>query len=175
MNAAEFRHAVLGPDLPQVRLRRLQGRPCQSRPRARQEDSRGPRRVPGKNIFWAAPDARRMDEQLMGQVIHPISNFRQDGRDNRARDPLDRVYEYYIGEFASTEGKRTSECDVLPPVGRGRYLQGHHRGRHHGLHGGPTRTALLLDPDPAAPVVRRQSEREWPLSRPMRPGFSPSY
>ena len=51
--------------------------------------------------------------------------------------------------------------DVLQPVGRGRDPQEHDRGRARRLHGGPTRSALLLDADTSLSLVPREESPQW--------------
>ncbi len=50
-----------------------------------------------------------LDKQRLGQLIDLFSNLDLGGADNHARDILGRVYEYFLGQFASAEGKRGGE------------------------------------------------------------------
>ncbi len=50
-----------------------------------------------------------LDKQRLGQLIDLISNISLGGGDNHARDILGRVYEYFLGQFASAEGKKGGE------------------------------------------------------------------
>jgi len=50
-----------------------------------------------------------LDKQRLGQLIDLISNIHLGGGDNHARDILGRVYEYFLGQFASAEGKKGGE------------------------------------------------------------------
>jgi len=50
-----------------------------------------------------------LDKQRLGQLIDLISNIQLGGGDNHARDILGRVYEYFLGQFASAEGKKGGE------------------------------------------------------------------
>jgi len=47
-----------------------------------------------------------LDKTRLGQLIDLISNITLGGADNHARDILGRVYEYFLGQFASAEGKK---------------------------------------------------------------------
>ena len=48
----------------------------------------------------------RLDKQRLGQLIDLISNIGLGDKDNRSRDILGRVYEYFLSQFASAEGKK---------------------------------------------------------------------
>jgi type I restriction enzyme M protein len=48
----------------------------------------------------------RLDKQRLGQLIDLVSNIGLGDRENRARDILGRVYEYFLSQFASAEGKK---------------------------------------------------------------------
>jgi len=50
-----------------------------------------------------------LDKTRLGQLIDLISNITLGGADNHARDILGRVYEYFLGQFASAEGKKGGE------------------------------------------------------------------
>lgn len=50
-----------------------------------------------------------LDKQRLGQLIDLVSNIHLGGGDNHARDILGRVYEYFLGQFASKEGKKGGE------------------------------------------------------------------
>jgi len=50
-----------------------------------------------------------LDKTRLGQLIDLISNIPLGGADNHARDILGRVYEYFLGQFASAEGKKAGE------------------------------------------------------------------
>jgi type I restriction enzyme M protein len=50
-----------------------------------------------------------LDKTRLGQLIDLISNIPLGGADNHARDILGRVYEYFLGQFASAEGKKGGE------------------------------------------------------------------
>jgi type I restriction enzyme M protein len=58
-----------------------------------------------------------LDKQRLGQLIDLISNIKVGGDEARAKDVLGRVYEYFLSQFASAEGKKggefyTSRCIV---------------------------------------------------------------
>jgi len=48
----------------------------------------------------------RLDKQRLGQLIDLISNIGLGDKENRSKDILGRVYEYFLSEFASAEGKK---------------------------------------------------------------------
>ena len=47
-----------------------------------------------------------LDKQRLGQVIDLTSNIRIGDADARSKDVLGRVYEYFLSQFASAEGKK---------------------------------------------------------------------
>jgi len=48
----------------------------------------------------------RLDKQRLGQLIDLIGNIGLGDRGNRSKDILGRVYEYFLSQFASAEGKK---------------------------------------------------------------------
>ena len=50
-----------------------------------------------------------LDKQRLGQLIDLISNIKVGDRASRAKDVLGRVYEYFLSQFASAEGKKGGE------------------------------------------------------------------
>ena len=50
-----------------------------------------------------------LDPLRLGQLIDLVSNIRVGDEDARARDVLGRVYEYFLSQFASAEGKKGGE------------------------------------------------------------------
>ncbi len=50
-----------------------------------------------------------LDKQRLGQLIDMIGNVRVGDAEARSRDVLGRVYEYFLSQFASAEGKRGGE------------------------------------------------------------------
>ena len=50
-----------------------------------------------------------LDNQRLGQLIDMIGNIRIGDAESRSRDVLGRVYEYFLSQFASAEGKRGGE------------------------------------------------------------------
>ena len=55
---------------------------------------------------YARPE---LDKQRLGQLIDLVSNIRVGDADARSRDVLGRVYEYFLSQFASAEGKKGGE------------------------------------------------------------------
>ena len=63
-----------------------------------------------------------LDKQRLGQLTDLISNIQVGNEDARSRDVLGRVYEYFLSQFASAEGKKggefyTPRCVVKVLVG----------------------------------------------------------
>ena len=50
-----------------------------------------------------------LDKRRLGQLIDLITNIRVGDEDSRSKDVLGRVYEYFLGQFASAEGKKGGE------------------------------------------------------------------
>ena len=50
-----------------------------------------------------------LDKLRLGQLIDLISNIRVGDSESRAKDVLGRVYEYFLSQFASAEGKKGGE------------------------------------------------------------------
>ncbi len=50
-----------------------------------------------------------LDKQRLGQLIDLVTNIRVGDADARAKDVLGRVYEYFLSQFASAEGKKGGE------------------------------------------------------------------
>lgn len=48
----------------------------------------------------------RLDKQRLGQLIDLIGNIGLGSEENRSKDILGRVYEYFLSQFASAEGRR---------------------------------------------------------------------
>ena len=48
----------------------------------------------------------RLDKQRLGQLIDLVGNIGLGSRENRSKDILGRVYEYFLSQFASAEGKK---------------------------------------------------------------------
>jgi type I restriction enzyme M protein len=48
----------------------------------------------------------RLDKQRLGQLIDLIGNIGLGDKGNRSKDILGRVYEYFLSQFASAEGKK---------------------------------------------------------------------
>ena len=69
-----------------------------------ERDNPGLRNVLPKQYARPALDKRRL-----GQLIDLVSNIRIGDQESRSRDVLGRVYEYFLSEFASAEGKKGGE------------------------------------------------------------------
>ena len=58
-----------------------------------------------------------LDKQRLGELVDLIATIGLGDKENRARDVLGRVYEYFLGQFAAAEGKKggqfyTPQCIV---------------------------------------------------------------
>jgi type I restriction enzyme M protein len=49
-----------------------------------------------------------LDKQRIGQLIDLIGNIGLGDYENRSKDILGRVYEYFLSQFASAEGKKVA-------------------------------------------------------------------
>ena len=50
-----------------------------------------------------------LDKQRLGQLIDLISNIKVGDAESRSKDVLGRIYEYFLSQFASEEGKKGGE------------------------------------------------------------------
>jgi type I restriction enzyme M protein len=50
-----------------------------------------------------------LDKQILGELIDLIGNVGLGDQESRSKDVLGRVYEYFLGKFASAEGKQGGE------------------------------------------------------------------
>ena len=50
-----------------------------------------------------------LDKQRLGQLIDLVSNIPEGDAEARSKDMLGRVYEFFLGQFASAEGKKGGE------------------------------------------------------------------
>ena len=50
-----------------------------------------------------------LDKERLGQIIDLVSNIKVGDKDSRSKDVLGRVYEYFLSQFASAEGKGGGE------------------------------------------------------------------
>ena len=59
-----------------------------------------------------------LDKRRLGELIDLIGTIGLGDRENRSKDILGRVYEYFLGQFASAEGKKGGEFYTPRPVVR---------------------------------------------------------
>ncbi len=57
-----------------------------------------------------------LDKQRLGQLVDLVSNIRVGDEANRSTDVLGRVYDYFLSQFASAEGKKGEEFYTPRPV-----------------------------------------------------------
>ena len=50
-----------------------------------------------------------LDKRRLGQLIDLINNIKVGDKDSQSRDVLGRIYEYFLSQFASAEGKKGGE------------------------------------------------------------------
>ena len=62
-----------------------------------------------KNVLPKDYARESLDKQRLGQVIDLIGNIKVGDENARSRDVLGRIYEYFLSQFASAEGKRGGE------------------------------------------------------------------
>ena len=62
-----------------------------------------------KNVLPKDYARPALDKQRLGQLIDLISNIKVGDEDARSKDVLGRVYEYFLSQFASAEGKKGGE------------------------------------------------------------------
>src|SRR6266498_1275037 len=58
------------------------------------------------------------DKQRLGQLIDLISNIKVGDSEARSKDVLGRIYEYFLSQFASAEGKKGGEFYTPRSVGQ---------------------------------------------------------
>ena len=59
-----------------------------------------------------------LDKRRLGELIDLIGTIGLGDAENRSKDIIGRVYEYFLGQFASAEGKKGGEFYTLRPVVR---------------------------------------------------------
>src|SRR5256885_2337914 len=59
-----------------------------------------------------------LDKQRLGQLINLVSDIALGAPADRAKDTLGRVYEYFLSQFASAEGKKGGQFYTPSPVVR---------------------------------------------------------
>ncbi|MDA3838960.1 MAG: class I SAM-dependent DNA methyltransferase [Candidatus Delongbacteria bacterium] len=59
-----------------------------------------------KNVLPKVYAKPNLDKNALGQLIDVISDIELKAEDESSKDLLGRVYEYFLGEFASAEGKK---------------------------------------------------------------------
>ena len=62
-----------------------------------------------KNVLPRDYARPALDKQRLGQLIDLVSNIRVGDQEARSKDVLGRVYEYFLSQFASAEGKKGGE------------------------------------------------------------------
>ncbi len=75
-------------------------------------DPEDPDEYRGENIFWVPKEARwtclqgKAKQPTIGKLIDLIGTIGLGDKENRSKDILGRVYEYFLAQFASAEGKK---------------------------------------------------------------------
>ncbi len=62
-----------------------------------------------KNVLPKDYARPALDKERLGQLIDLVSNIRVGDEEARSKDVLGRVYEYFLSQFASAEGKKGGE------------------------------------------------------------------
>lgn len=75
-----------------------------------------------KGVLPKDYNRQALDKQRLGELIDLIGTIGLGDRENRSKDILGRVYEYFLSQFASAEGKKggqfyTPRCVVKILVG----------------------------------------------------------
>ena len=84
---------------------------------------------PALNNVLSKDYARQgLDKQRLGQLIDMVSNIKVGDEDARSKDVIGRVYEYFLSQFASAEGKKGGEYTAknifwVPPEARWSHLK----------------------------------------------------
>ena len=106
-----------------------------------------------------------LDKVMLGELIDLISGIAMGEAEDKAKDILGRVYEYFLGGFAGSEGKRGGEF-YTPALGRAR------AGRDAGALQGPGLRPLLRLRGHVRAVreVRGGARRPHRRHRHLRPG-----
>ena len=74
-----------------------------------EKDNPGLRGVLAKN--YARPD---LDKSKLGEIIDLMSSIGMGDKESKSKDMLGRIYEYFLGRFASAEGKGGGEFFTPP-------------------------------------------------------------
>ena len=86
------------------------GQAADHRPARGRRDGRHRARQPSLKGVLPKDYARpALDKERLGQLIDLISNIQIGDEASRAKDVLGRVYEYFLSQFASAEGKKGGE------------------------------------------------------------------
>src|SRR5262245_29933553 len=127
LDAAEYKHVVLG----LIFLKYISDAFEEKHAAVQKEKGADPEdrdEYLAENVFWVPPEARwsyierdnpslkntlpkdytrpHLDKQSLGGVIDLISTIGLGDAESRAKDILGRVYEYFLSQFASAEGKK---------------------------------------------------------------------
>lgn len=81
-----------------------------------------------KDVLPKTYGSLRVDRSVLGQLVDTISNIPIGDKESRSKDVLGRIYEYFLSQFASSEGKKGGEfytphsvvrllVDMLEPYG----------------------------------------------------------
>ena len=62
-----------------------------------------------KNVLPKDYGRESLDKRRLGRIIDLIGNIKIGDEDSRSKDVLGRVYEYFLSQFASAEGKKGGE------------------------------------------------------------------
>lgn len=109
LDAAEYKHVVLG----LIFLKYISDAFEDHRAKLDAEKSSGadpedPDEYRAFNIFWVPKDFARpaLDKRRLGELIDLIGTLGLGDAETRSKDILGRVYEYFLSQFASAEGKK---------------------------------------------------------------------
>ena len=116
MDAAEYKHVCLGLlFLKYISDAFEETHAALLAEQAQGADPEDPDEYRAESIFWVPPEARwphlkaQARHSSLGQLIDMISNIQVGDEASRATDVLGRIYEYFLSQFASAEGKKGGE------------------------------------------------------------------
>ncbi len=69
-----------------------------------------------KDTLFKRYSTLSLDEHMLGELVNIFSRIKFDHDLEKEKDTLGRVYEYFLGQFASAEGKRGGEFFTPRPI-----------------------------------------------------------
>ncbi|MFW9905018.1 MAG: N-6 DNA methylase [Candidatus Thorarchaeota archaeon] len=69
-----------------------------------------------KGVLLKNYSRRNLERQRLGELINLIGTIVLEGEENRTKDILGRVFEYFLGQFAEAEGRKGGQFYTPPSV-----------------------------------------------------------